>query len=170
MNPLLIVDGYNIIGAWPRARQMGWTMEESREQLLRELQSYAGFSGCEIVLVFDGYQSDRKLRTEEKHGAVTLVYTRRGETADSYIERLAAETPRYRPLSVATSDGLEQSQILSTGGTRMTARELLRELAHSHDSGIRHASPRGLQQGKSIGEQLPDAIRQQLEELRKGGR
>ena len=62
------------------------------------------------------------------HGDLTLIFTRHGETADSYIERAAAQTPRYRELRVATSDGLEQSQVLSSGAIRMTSRELLREL------------------------------------------
>jgi dihydropteroate synthase len=34
------------------------------------------------------------------------VDTRHGETADAYIERLVATTPRYRSVRVATSDGL----------------------------------------------------------------
>ena len=167
MKPLLIVDGYNIIGAWPEARRAGWTMEESREHLLRELQSYAGFSGSEIVLVFDGYQSDRKFRTEETYGDVTLVYTMQGETADSYIERRAALNPRYRPMSVATNDGLEQSQILSSGAVRVTARELLRELSQSHAHGMRAAASRTTKPGASIGEQLPEDVLRQLEDLRR---
>ena len=103
---------------------------------MRQLEDYAGFSGEEILLVFDGYQSERTTTTEEKHGDLTLIFTRHGETADSYIERAAAQTPRYRELRVATSDGLEQSQVLSSGAIRMTSRELLRELREMRKSGM----------------------------------
>ena len=106
MKPLLIVDGYNVIGAWSEAEKKGWSLDESRDRLMRQLEDYAGFSGEEILLVFDGYQSERTTTTEEKHGDLTLIFTRHGETADSYIERAAAQTPRYRELRVATSDGL----------------------------------------------------------------
>ena len=109
MKPLLIVDGYNVIGAWSEAEKKGWSLDESRDRLMRQLEDYAGFSGEEILLVFDGYQSERTTTTEEKHGDLTLIFTRHGETADSSIERAAAQTPRSRELRVATSDGLEQS-------------------------------------------------------------
>lgn len=136
MKPLLIVDGYNVIGAWSEAEKKGWSLDESRDRLMRQLEDYAGFSGEEILLVFDGYQSERTTTTEEKHGDLTLIFTRHGETADSYIERAAAQTPRYRELRVATSDGLEQSQVLSSGAIRMTSRELLRELREMRKSGM----------------------------------
>lgn len=93
MKPLLIVDGYNVIGAWSEAEKKGWSLDESRDRLMRQLEDYAGFSGEEILLVFDGYQSERTTTTEEKHGDLTLIFTRHGETADSYIERAAAQTP-----------------------------------------------------------------------------
>ena len=125
MKPLLIVDGYNIIGAWPEAERRKWTVDEARDRLMGLLQDYAGYRGEEIVLVFDGYMSDRRVATEDLYGNVLQVFTPHGETADSYIERLVAKTPRYRTVRVATSDGLEQSQVLSTGATRMTSRELL---------------------------------------------
>ena len=122
MKPLLIVDGYNVIGAWPEAAKNNWPLDASRDKLAHLLQDYAGYSGEEIVLVFDGYQSDRPATTEEREGPILLVYTHHGETADSYIERYVAQTPRYRQVRVATSDGLEQSQVLSTGAVRLTSR------------------------------------------------
>ncbi|MBQ7304622.1 MAG: NYN domain-containing protein [Clostridia bacterium] len=115
MKPLLIVDGYNVIGAWREAEKHQWTLDESRDRLMHQLEDYSGYAGEDVVLVFDGYQSDRKIRTEEQYGSLTLVFTCHGETADSYIERLVAQTPKYRTVRVATSDGLEQSQVLSTG-------------------------------------------------------
>ena len=169
MKPLLIVDGYNIIGAWPEAARNSWDFEESREKLLHALRDYGGYAGCEIVLVFDGYLSDRRTTTEEDFPPVRQVYTRHAETADSYIERLVAQTPRYRQVTVATSDGLEQSQVLSTGAVRMTARELLRELRQTREEGLRQQSLQRLQPGKNIADHLPDDLRAQLERMRRGG-
>jgi len=167
VKPLLVVDGYNVIGAWHDAQRQGWTIDESRDRLTHLLQDYAGFSNEAVVLVFDGYQSDRPLTTEEQLGPVMLVYTRRGETADSYIERYVAQVPKYRMVRVATSDGLEQSQVLSTGAVRMTSRELLRELNHTHRTGLEsHRVDAGLQR-RPVASHLPQATLDALEKLRR---
>lgn len=168
MKPLLIVDGYNVIGAWSEAEKKGWSLDESRDRLMRQLEDYAGFSGEEILLVFDGYQSERTTTTEEKHGDLTLVFTRHGETADSYIERAAAQTPRYRELRVATSDGLEQSQVLSSGAIRMTSRELLRELREMRKSGMSAHQNQPNMNRNTIFSRMPEDIRARLEKLRRG--
>lgn len=169
MKPLLIVDGYNVIGAWSEAEKKGWSLDESRDRLMRQLEDYAGFSGEEILLVFDGYQSERTTTTEEKHGDLTLIFTRHGETADSYIERAAAQTPRYRELRVATSDGLEQSQVLSSGAIRMTSRELLRELREMRKSGMSAHQNQPNMNRNTIFSRMPEDIRARLEKLRRGG-
>lgn len=168
MKPLLIVDGYNVIGAWSEAERKGWPLDECRDRLMHQLEDYGGYSGEEVVLVFDGYQSDRKIRTEEAHGNLTLVFTCRGETADSYIERLVALTPRYRTVRVATSDGLEQSQVLATGAIRMTSRELLRELRQQRQSGLDAHRHQSLGRKYSLAGRLSDELVEQLEKLRRG--
>ena len=129
MKPLLIVDGYNVIGAWSEAEKKGWPLDESRDRLMRQLEDYAGFSGEEILLVFDGYQSERTTTTEEKHGDLTLVFTRHGETADSYIERVTYELRGRRKVRVATSDNLEQLIILGHGALRLSASAFHEEMA-----------------------------------------
>lgn len=167
MKPLLIVDGYNVIGCWPEAERGHWPLDACRDRLLHLLQDYSGYAGEEVVLVFDGYQSDRPLTTEEEQAGVRLVYTHHGETADSYIERLVAQTPRYRQVRVATSDGLEQSQVLSTGAIRMTSRELLRELRHTRQQGFDgHARAQAVQKS-NLESRLPEDTRRQLEALRR---
>ena len=40
MKPLLVVDGYNVIGAWQEAAREAWTMDESRDRLLHRLQRH----------------------------------------------------------------------------------------------------------------------------------
>ncbi len=168
MKPLLIVDGYNVIGAWREAERHNWTLDESRDQLQRRLEEYSGYSGEEIVLVFDGYRSDRKTATEEVYGVLKLVFTKQGETADSYIERLVAQVPRYRQVRVATSDGLEQSQVLSTGATRLTSRELLLEMQQARSNGMKAHQQQSARRKSSIASRVGDKTLEALERMRRG--
>ena len=78
LKPLLVVDGYNIIGAWEQAAREAWTFEECRERLFARLVEYVAYHDMEAVLVFDGTHSDRLVRTSESQGAVEVVYTRHG--------------------------------------------------------------------------------------------
>ena len=168
MKPLLIVDGYNVIGAWSEVKRRGWDINESRDRLLHLLEDHAGYTEEEIILVFDGYMSDRRLTTEEKHGSVTLVFTKHAETADSYIEYLVAHTPKYRSVRVATSDGLEQSQVLSTGAVRLTSRELLIELQHTRSRGMSfHRNDILGKEHRPLSSRLNEDTLAQLEKMRR---
>lgn len=135
MKPLLYVDGYNVIGAWTEAQRENWPLDVCRDRLIHLLEDYAGYSGQEIWVVFDGYRTDRALRTVDRRECLTVVYTRHGETADHYIERQCQELPRYREARVATSDNVEQTVVLGRGATRLSSRELWRELSATRAKG-----------------------------------
>lgn len=135
MKPILYVDGYNVIGAWPEAEREGWPLNEARDRLTHLLEDYAGYTGQEVVLVFDGHHGDRPQATVEQRAALTLVYTAHGQTADQYIEYACGRLPVYREARVATSDHLEQTMILGRGATRLSSRELLRELTETRQNG-----------------------------------
>lgn len=135
MKPLLYVDGYNVIGVWPQAQRENWPLDVCRDRLIQLLEDYAGYSGQEIWLVFDGYRTGRALRTVEERDGLTVVYTRHGETADHYIERQCEEMPKYREARVATSDNVEQTVILGRGATRISSRELWWELNQTRSRG-----------------------------------
>ena len=52
----LIVDGYNIIGAWPELSKLKDTdLEGARDKLIHMLAEYQSFSGMKVYLVFDAY-------------------------------------------------------------------------------------------------------------------
>ena len=135
MKPILFVDGYNVIGAWPEAEREGWPLDESRDRLTHLLEDYAGYSGQEVVLVFDGHHGDRPTASVETRSTITVVYTKHGQTADQYIEHSCGRLPVYREARVATSDHLEQTMILGRGATRLYSRELLRELSQTRSRG-----------------------------------
>ena len=169
---VLIVDGYNVINAGNDFS--GNSLADAREKLLSALMDYAGYSAQEVILVFDAWMSDREMRTEEKHGAVTVVYTQKGEIADHYIERLCDSYARdieFRRMEVrvASSDALEQTIILGRGATRLSARELIYEMRMLRQDGIRHTAPNQPTLRRStIGERLPENVRRRLEEMKKG--
>lgn len=168
MKPLLIVDGYNVIGAWKEAERKGLTIDESRDLLIHQLLDYSGYSGEEVILVFDGYRSDRRTSTQEQRGALTVVYTRHGETADSYIERTVVQAPKYRTIRVATSDGQIQTLALGAGATRMTSRELLIEMQQLRRSSFAaHRKAQTLNRNP-LGARLPKEVQEALERLRRG--
>lgn len=164
MRPLLVVDGYNIIGAWTLAGQKGWTFEECRDQLMVRLEEYAAYHGFETVLVFDGTKSERLVRSEERSGDVRVIYTRHGETADQYIERLCDVQPRNREVRVATSDSVEQTVVLGRGAMRVPARELLREMAQAHAAQI----GRPVAKRNPLMARLPAEQQAVLEKMRRG--
>lgn len=135
MKPLLYVDGYNVIGAWHEAQKEQWPLDECRDRLIHQMEDYAGYTDQEVWLVFDGYRTERPRRTVEEKQNLTVVYTRHGETADHYIERLCQELPKYREARVATSDNVEQTVILGRGATRLSSREFWREVSSIRSSG-----------------------------------
>ena len=169
---LLIVDGYNVLGAWPELSK-GKPLADARDALIHRLQDYAGYSGQKIVLVFDAWQSDRMQRTEEQSGLLDIVYTRKGETADHYIERMCDENARRVELGrlelrVATSDNTEQTVVFGRGAVRISSRELIYEMRTTRQSGAAYVQP-GIKSGRTtVLDHLPEDVRRQLEKLRRG--
>ena len=125
----IIVDGYNIIFAWDDlAEQAKEDLDAARRQLCDRLSSYAGFTKCRLVVVFDGYKQKGNPGEKSQFHNIQVVYTREGQTADAYIEGLAHEIGRDYAVRVASSDGLVQLSSFGSGVLRMSARELREEV------------------------------------------
>lgn len=126
MKQVVIVDGYNIIGAWPDLQKLkDVSLEEARDKLIDMLADYQAFSGNKVYVVFDAYQVPG-LGGKYKQLKIDILYTREKETADERIERLVAELKGRRvQIYVATSDSVEQHVTFGQGALRLPARELL---------------------------------------------
>ena len=126
----LIVDGYNIIFAWEELATLAKEdLDAARRHLCDALSSYAGFKKCNVVLVFDGYKQKGNPGEKSAYHNIRVVYTREGETGDSYIEHLVSQIGTNYAVRVATSDGLVQLSSLRSGVLRVSARELKEEVA-----------------------------------------
>ncbi|MDO7908368.1 NYN domain-containing protein [Paenibacillus sp. JX-17] len=129
---VLLVDGYNMIGAWPELSSLADIgLDEARNRLLARLADYQAFSGRKVICVFDAYLVPG-LGKSFAESKVEVYFTKEKETADECIERLVRElSRRRRQIYVATSDMVEQHVIFGQGALRISARELLIELEQS---------------------------------------
>ena len=173
---LLIVDGYNVLNAW-RGVLKEKPLSEAREDLIHALADYAGYTGQQIVLVFDAWKSERIARTiEQVPATLSVVFTRRGETADHYIERMCDEVRERAEygkllLRVATSDSVEQTIAMGRGAIRISARELLREIETMRNPDVqKNKLPIKAQRGggSTVMDRLPEETRRKLEKMRRG--
>src|SRR5207244_12624838 len=84
----LVVDGYNLLGV--RGGLRG-DIEARREALIRELAGYRQRKGYPLTVIFDGWRSGQAVEHGEWREGIEVVYSRKGETADTVIKRLAAK-------------------------------------------------------------------------------
>ncbi len=125
----LLVDGYNIINAWPELKELLDTNADSaRNKLIDELCNYAGCIKSTVIVVFDAYRVKPNAGEIFKYQNIYVVYTKEAETADEYIEKTVHAMGRKYQVTVATSDGLEQIIIWGQGAQRLSALGLKEEI------------------------------------------
>lgn len=126
---VLVVDGYNIIGAWPELRELKKTdFAAARDKLIEKMAEYKAFTGYRIIIVFDAHQVPGNETKITNHN-VEVIYTKENEIADERIEKMANELNNIQTqVHVATSDYTEQWVVFGQGALRKSARELLNEM------------------------------------------
>jgi len=122
----LIVDGHSVIFAWPDLRALHERRTSlARATLIKQLRHYQDWTGIRVIVVFDG--KGEKIDISNDPHDVQIFYSRRGQTADDIIERLASKYATRFELTVATSDYLEQ-QTAEACGAECISPEMLRAL------------------------------------------
>lgn len=126
----LVVDGYNVIHAWPALKAlMNESLEAARDKLVDRLAVYSQVSGAEVTVVFDAHRTIAMANAEEWNQGVRVIYTRKGHSADHAIERIAYATQGDGdPLTVATSDRFQRDLVRGVGGAVISALELERRV------------------------------------------
>jgi predicted RNA-binding protein with PIN domain len=160
MTAYLILDGYNVIGAIERYR--AGSLDESRELLVNDALKAAGWTGREIIVVFDAHRGSEPERVELRAGgAVRLIYSAPGESADDVMERLLGNLDG--PATIYTADFALQRTALARGVSRATPREFA-ELLDELPAVTR--SPAGPRRSRISDRLSPETLRK-LEEIRR---
>jgi predicted RNA-binding protein with PIN domain len=145
----VLVDGYNVMHAWPKlGRPAGRSLEKRRAALLAVLAQYADQTGGRVTVVFDGYAAKHKPADVLMPAGLEVVFSDRGKTADEVIERLVAQAEGRARILVVTSDTVERQIVetlgassLSTEGFAVEVEAALRELERTVRQ---HSRPRRL--------------------------
>lgn len=172
---ILIVDGYNVIFAWPELKKISKSsLEHARRRIKDILQNYGKHKGYQVVLVFDGKYAHHGQERSYKGDEFTEIYTVDGETADSCIERIVFELRnQYKNVYVCTSDYAEESQVLGFGALRISSRELKGQVERAKIDEQRYY--KGLHKGDTVqlqrnelGHQISGPIANKWETMRRG--
>ncbi len=111
----VIVDGYNVINSWQcLTRLRNKSLEFKRLSLISTLQNFSDYTGKEISIVFDGNGAKE---LSKKEGSLSIVFSKKCETADTVIERLVYNEKDRTKILVATNDRTEQNMIFGMGAT-----------------------------------------------------
>ncbi|MFT8318389.1 MAG: NYN domain-containing protein [Sporolactobacillus sp.] len=167
MDDILIVDGYNVIGAWHELSTLKKNdFENARNLLVDKMAEYQAVTGWRVIVIFDAYLLPGKETTSRKAN-VEVVYTKKSEKADQKIEGLISKLKNVKTrIHVATSDMAEQWAVFSQGALRKPSRELIDEIRQID----RQIAEKTLNRPPFKGGKIPmdEETWRRLEEMRRG--
>jgi len=165
----IYIDGYNILNSWPNLKPKNDTeFEGARQSLIEKMQNYGGYNGDNIFIIFDAHLVQGSLEKEEIVGNVTVVFTKEGETADSYIERTVNNLGRRKNVLVVTNDSLEQQLIFQRGAIRMSSLEFYHEVKNIEKTIKEQTKLLSYRKTDRIEDSLDEKILKKLEKMRRG--
>jgi uncharacterized protein len=182
---VLLVDGYNVIGAWtdlhdrshkqrnPLQSSSAEELESARSALVEALINYSAFEDYDTKIVFDAYSRDLPAYCEEITPNLSIHYTDFLETADTYIERLCAGFRHDLKYSacrsiVATSDRALQMTAIGFGAEWISALQLISDVDFSAKRSRRQHRPQKQSSGRFLFNSLDPKAQARLSALRHG--
>lgn len=131
----ILVDGYNVIKRVPSFQAArAQSLATAREQLIVLLRNRYRHTPHQVIVVFDGDAAQEQVSHAQR---IRVVYSRRGETADAVIARLAVEARQAgREVEIYSDDIEVQRTVVLQGGAAQTTGQLERQV---------HAAPRDVE-------------------------
>ncbi|MFN5515057.1 MAG: NYN domain-containing protein [Cyanobacteriota bacterium] len=171
--PLLLVDGYNIIGHWTDLQYVRdqFGLELARQELVEALINYSSHQGYQTQVVFDAQLRRQPASEETPCPHLTVRFTDWSQTADTYIEKYCARFFRQGGASrliVATSDRAQQLTVLGYGAEWMSAPSLVQAMATSQTQVRKVPKKQNQRPGTSLARGLDPQVREKLQKLRLG--
>lgn len=172
---LLLVDGYNVIGAWSYLKRIRDRdgLELARRELVEALINYTAIEGYHTQVVFDAHYQKTPAYSEPYTSSLLVHYTAHAQTADTYIEKFCATFRHqldsdYSRLIVATSDGAQKLTVLGYGAQWISAQRLAGEIEITSNKVKINKRSHKTNSGRFLINSLDAKAQQRLQEWRKG--
>lgn len=121
----LLVDGSNVMHAWPELRAMlPRERDAARARLSQAVRVLHDLEQVRVTVVFDG--RGKEVSVEQPGGQPTFahLYTPAGTTADDVIAQLVGQARDPAACLVATDDRGERQAVESLGGASLSCADL----------------------------------------------
>jgi uncharacterized protein len=171
--PLMLVDGYNVIGAWSQLKSLRdrLGLEPARAGLIETMTNFSAYQGYKTVLVFDAYNIDTPGVSEKITKNLKLYYTAYRQTADTYIEKECGKYHRdplrhLKRVIVVTSDHAQSLTTTGFGAECISAIALEQEVELAFKSLQRGQKAVKSSHKQRLGNLIDDQARAKLAKLR----
>ena len=127
---VIFVDAYNVINSWNSLGEFkNVDFDVARNKFIDIMENYAVSSGYKVFLIFDGYGSERTgCRRTKISENLDIIFTKRNELADTYIEKIVHKIGKKIEIIVVTSDYLEQQIVFQRGASRISSLEFYNDV------------------------------------------
>jgi len=172
---ILLVDGYNVIGASPGLKRTlsHHGLAAARDEFIEVLISYSAYQGYETQVVFDACYRGNPGHHEVVTPHLAVRYTDYRQTADTFIEKACAQFRNdvrklTHRLIVATSDRAQQLTVVGYGAECISARQLLNEVEAMKRQVQRRQKPKRQTSSRFLAKSLDPVAQERLNQLRFG--
>lgn len=125
IKPLLyLIDGYNLMYFNDEENAIN-NLLSAREDIINLVCDFAGYVAADVILVFDAYKTEMVRSEIQKQDNITVVYTKKKQTADNFIELKSKELSDIYKIIVVTSDAMEQLRAFANNASIISSREFL---------------------------------------------
>ena len=187
MSDILIVDGYNVIHAWPPLKRalVEHGPEEARRGLIEALAAHAVATQARTTVVFDsarrvdrhtGPEYTKVAASSEEVEGITIRFAAPHSSADHVIERLVKGAVKKvldgSNVVVATSDRLVRDMVRAMGASTMSALSLQVEVERVQGDTRRHGERLADEavHRRRLEHRIGADVRERLERIRRGER
>lgn len=128
----ILVDGYSLLHHWESlAPGQPRHSASARDELIRRLTLYQDAIATPITILFDGAGPKAGPAGESTGTGVEVLYSRRGQTADQLIERLAYRFASFGQVLAVTDDHAERDTVVSVGGLSSTCGHFIQDVENT---------------------------------------
>ena len=140
---LVIIDGYNVVYGSPRLKLLlSKAPFAAQQELIEGVLTYAVARQLKCILVFDAHTRGQEERWQKVSSLLSVVWTARGVTADSFIEAyISANKKQYAYVYLITSDLAQGFTVLDSDVIPRSPQVFLREVHLAARSLLKHHTP-----------------------------